>query len=620
MAELLHIDFAELERFTRGESAAAYRVFGCHCTPDGQHRFTVWAPNAAAVTLMGDFSGWQGVPMYRLDCGAWTALVSGAKNGDIYRYAVTDYAGNTVDKSDPYAFHWETPPANGSRVWDIEGYEWHDTVWMESRDRSPAPMSIYEVHLGSWRAPAADARFPNYHHLAAGLAEYCRDMGYTHVELLPVTEHPYDPSWGYQVGGYFAPTSRYGTPQDFMYFVDTLHAAGIGVLMDWVPAHFPRDSFALARFDGTPTYERDDPKMASHPDWGTLIFDYDKPAVRSFLKSSAALFLDKYHIDGLRVDAVTSMLYLSFNRGDDYVRNRHGGDVDLGAVSLLQEITSLTRARGAISIAEESSAFPKVTGPVAEGGLGFTYKWSMGFMHDMLDYMELDPLWRRGSHNKLTFSMMYAFSERFILAFSHDEVVHGKKSMLDKMSGDYDEKFANLRILSGFQFAHPGKKLTFMGSDFGQFIEWNDKRELDWFLLDYPRHAQMQRWYRELNRFYRTHIAFWELDEGWDGFDWLNVNDADRSAVAFMRTSKRGQRIVCVCNFTPKIWELQIALPAAGVLKKQLDSDDVSFGGTGKLDDTPVRSVEVPFNGSSHSAFLKLPPLSCVYYSFQEAN
>ena len=620
MAEYSHIDFAELEKFLRGESAAAYRVFGCRRTEDGRHSFTVWAPNAASVKLRGDFSAWQDIPMERLYCGAWTVVISGAENGQIYRYAVTDRMGHTVEKSDPYALHCETPPANASRVWDIGGYEWHDAQWMAARTKAPAPMSIYEMHLGTWRAPAEGARFPNYYQLATQIADYCRDMGYTHVELLPVTEHPYDLSWGYQVSGYFAPTSRYGTPQDFMYFVDTLHAAGIGVLIDWVPAHFPRDSFALAYFDGTATYERDDPKMAAHPDWGTLIFDYEKPAVRSFLKSSAALFLDEYHIDGLRVDAVTSMLYLSFNRGDDYVRNRFGGDLDLGAVSLLQEINTMARERGAITVAEESSAHPQVTGPVEHGGLGFTYKWDMGFMHDMLDYMELDPLWRRGSHNNLTFSMMYAFTERFILAFSHDEVVHGKKSMLDKMSGSYDEKFANLRTLSGYQFAHPGKKLTFMGSDFGQFIEWNEFRELDWFLLDYPRHAEMQRWYRALNRFYRSHRALWELDEGWDGFQWLNVDDADRSAVAFMRTSRRGQRIVCVCNFTPRIWELQIALPAAGRLKKLLDSDEHRVGGTGKLDNTPVESVEVPFNGSSHSAFLKLPPLSCVYYSFREAK
>ena len=616
------VDFAALERFGRGESADAYKVLGCHRADETEYRFTVWAPNAAAVSLIGDCSGWQHIPMQRLDCGAWT-VTAAAKPGDIYKYAVTDHAGRTVEKADPFALHCETAPANGSRVWELGGYEWHDADFLAARakrDPVASPMSVYELHLGSWKAPAPGAEFPNYRDMAALLADYCRDMGYTHVELLPVTEYPYAPSWGYQVTGYFAPTSRYGTPQDFMYFVDTLHAAGIGVLTDWVPGHFPRDAHGLAQFDGTPLFERSDPKMAAHPDWGTLIFDYEKPEVRSFLKSSACLFLDEYHIDGLRVDAVSSMLYLGFGRGGDFTRNRFGGDIDLGAVTLLQEVNALVSARGGVSIAEESSAYPRVTGAPSDGGLGFTFKWDMGFMHDTLDYFALDPLWRKGSHNKLTFSMMYAFSEHFVLAFSHDEVVHGKKSMLDKMPGSYDEKFANLRALYGYQFAHPGKKLTFMGSDFGQFIEWDYRKELDWFLLQYPRHAEMQRWLRALNRFYTSHRAMWEQDDSWAGFDWLNVDDADRSSIAFLRTSKRGQRIVCACNFTPRTWELQIALPGAGTLTKLLSSDEYRFGGTGA--DTPemVTADDVPFLGHSHSAFLTLPPLSCTYYRFREAK
>ena len=610
------LDFSALERFCRGESTDAYRLFGAHYVDWDTCRFTVWAPHAQSVCLVGDFNGWQPQPMEKLDCGAWTLVCAGVHDGHVYKYEITSPQGWVCQKSDPYASHWETCPGNGSKVWGIDGDSWSDAAYMARRralDAPHAPMSIYEVHLGSWRAPAPGARYPNYRDLADALADYCCDMGYTHVELLPITEYPYEPSWGYQVTGYFAPTSRYGTPQDFMAFVDKLHTRGIGVIMDWVPAHFPRDDFGLAYFDGTPTYERDDPYMAAHPDWGTLIFDYEKPAVQSFLRSSAALFLDVYHVDGLRVDAVSSMLYLGFSRNGNFRHNRYGGDIDIGAVELLRQINADAHARGAITVAEESTAYPHVTG---DEGLGFTFKWDMGFMHDMLEYMSLDPLWRSGSHNKLTFSMMYAYAERFILAFSHDEVVHGKRSMLGKMPGEYDDRFANLRALYGFQFAHPGKKLTFMGSDFGQFIEWDDRKELDWLLLDYPRHAEMQRWVRALNHFYTSHGAFWEQDTDWRGFDWLNVDDAGRSSVAFLRTAASGERIVCVFNFTPVQQELQIALPCAGTLRLALDSDAPCFGGGGTRSDAPVRSAPEPFLGHSHSTLITLPPLSCGYYEF----
>ena len=610
------LDFGALERFCRGECTDAYRLFGAHYVDWDTCRFTVWAPRAQSVALVGDFNSWCPEPMQRLDCGAWTLVRGGVHDGHVYKYEITTAQGWTIQKSDPFASHWETCPGNGSKVWGIDGYGWHDADWLARRrqtDALHAPMSVYEVHLGSWRAPAPGARYPNYREMAEQLADYCRDMGYTHVELLPLTEYPYEPSWGYQVTGYFAPTSRYGTPQDFMAFVDRLHAGGVGVILDWVPAHFPRDDFGLAYFDGTPTYERDDPDMAAHPDWGTLIFDYEKPAVQSFLRSSAAMFLDEYHVDGLRVDAVSSMLYLGFGRNGQFRHNRYGGDIDIGAVELLRRINADAHERGAITIAEESTAYPHVTG---EEGLGFTFKWDMGFMHDMLDYMELDPLWRSGSHNKLTFSMMYAFSEAFVLAFSHDEVVHGKKSMIEKMAGGYDMKFASLRTLYGFQFAHPGKKLCFMGSDFGQFIEWDDRKALDWFLLDFPRHAELQRWYRELNRFYVSRPAFWERDTDWSGFDWLNVDDADRSAVAFARIAGNGETVVCLCNFTPMTWEMQIALPGAGTLRRALDSDEYCFGGTGARDDTPIRAVPEPFLDHSHSALVPLPPLSCAYYDF----
>ena len=610
-------DLSAAELFIRGESEDAYGYFGCHVLDGGLCRFAVYAPGAASVALVGDFSGWKPIPMTADLHGCWH-LVTQAEPGDIYKYAVTSKNGSVVLKSDPFGLYFETPPANGSVVWKPE-YSWHDRDWMEGRGQilsSPAPVSIYEVHLGSWRH-GPDGGPLGYREIAGPLAAYCADMGYTHVELLPITEHPYGPSWGYQVGGYFAPTSRYGTPQDFRYFVDVLHSHGIGVLMDWVPAHFPRDEFGLAMFDGTSLYERDDPRMASHPDWGTLIFDYAKPAVRSFLKSSAAFWLTDCHIDGLRIDAVSSMLYRGFGRNGDFVPHPLGGDVDLDAVSLLREITALAEARNAITVAEESSAYPHVTGK-EDGGLGFTFKWDMGFMHDTLDYMSLDPLFRRGSHAKLTFSMMYAFSERFVLAYSHDEVVHGKKSMLDKMSGSYDEKFANLRTLYGFQFAHPGKKLTFMGSDFGQFIEWDETRELDWFLLEYPRHAEMQRWVRSLNHFYSAHPAFWAVDCSWEGFRWLNVDDADRSSVAFLRTDDMDDTVVCACNFTPKTWTFQIALPGPGRLTRLLSSDDYQYGGTGAPLPQVISYNSEPFLDGNCSAFLELPPLSCTYYSFEE--
>ena len=622
MSDIPAIDYAALERFCRGESEDAYEVFGSHLLGEGRCRFTVWAPNAAMVWLKGDFSGWEGIPMTRLDCGAWTVDAENVSNGQIYKYAVVDRNGHTVDKADPFAAHAETPPANGSRVWDCGGYRWGDALYRgraHKRDPYASPMNIYEVHLGSWRAPREGSRYPNYRETADALADYCVEMGYTHVELLPLTEYPYEPSWGYQVTGYFAPTSRYGTPQDFMYFVDKLHRRGIGVILDWVPAHFPKDEFGLAYFDGTATYERQDPWMAAHPDWGTLIFDYDSPVVRSFLKSSAALFLDRYHVDGLRVDAVSSMLYLGFGRGDNYTRNRFGGDIDLGAVELLREVNALARRRGCITVAEESTAYAGVTAPVESGGLGFTFKWDMGFMHDTLDYMQLDPLWRRGSHNKLTFSMFYAFSEHFVLSFSHDEVVHGKRSMLDKMPGDYDQKFANLRALYGYIIGHPGKKLLFMGGEFGQFIEWNDKRELDWFLLDYQRHHEMRSWVKALNHMYNQRPALWEQDSGWDGFEWINVDDADRSSIAFLRTDTEGRRVICAVNFTPMQWEFQVALPCAGTVKKILSSDDAEFGGAGILGENwSVHSREEPFLNHPHSAMLRLPPLSCTFYTLTE--
>ena len=614
-------------RFCSGTLFDAWRVLGCHRQPDGTCRFAVWAPQAQAVSVVGDFNGWDAtaVPMQRDAYGVFHAVVSGAADGSIYKYAVTGRDGRTVWRADPFAFHAETGPKTGSKIWPLDGYAWGDTAFLRARaqrDRTREPMSVYELHLGSWRIPEG-AQFPWYRQIADELADYCVEMGYTHVELLPVTEYPFEGSWGYQVTGYFAPTSRYGTPQDFMYFVDRLHRAGIFVLIDWVPAHFPKDEHGLARFDGGPCFELADPRMAEHPDWGTLIFDYAKGPVRSFLISSALFFCEVYHIDGIRVDAVSSMLYLDYGRRPgQWTPNRDGGNINLDAVAFLQALNTalLSAYPGCITVAEESTAFPGVTAPPWDGGLGFCYKWDMGFMHDTLDYLSVDPLFRSGCHEKLTFSMMYAFSEHYILAFSHDEVVHGKRSLLGRMFGDYDQKFATLRTMWGYQFAHPGKKLMFMGAEFGQFIEWDYHKQLDWLLLDYPKHAQLKDYVRALNQVYRSCRALYEQDDSWDGFRWLNVDDRQRSAVAFLRIGRAGRRagryLVCACNFTPVPTELTAALPCYGVLRPLLSSDELRFGGTGMQTPAVIRGRKRPFLDMPYSAQLTLPPMSAVYYRF----
>lgn len=612
-----------LAAFHNGKAHDAWRTFGCHEVEPGLRRFAVWAPHAQRVSLVGDFNSWDvdALPMTRLTDGTWVTCVEGLCDGALYKYCITGADGRQVLKADPFAAHCETGPATASKVWTIEGFPWRDGTYLRrraGRDVFRAPMSIYELHLGSWRREG-DA-LPWYRAAAEELAAYCTGMGYTHVELLPVTEYPYDGSWGYQVTGYFAPTSRYGTPQDFMYFIDTLHRAGIGVIIDWVPAHFPRDAHGLANFDGTRLFECKEQRMAEHPEWGTLIFDYDMPEVQSFLVSSAMLFFDEYHIDGIRVDAVSSMLYLDYGRRPgEWTPNREGSNINLGAVEFLRKLNStvLSAHPGCMTIAEESSAYPGVTKPPYDGGLGFSFKWDMGFMHDTLDYLSTDSYFRKYHHNKLTFSMMYAFSENFVLAFSHDEVVHGKKSMIDKMFGTYEQKFSGLRALYGYQFAHPGKKLTFMGSEFAQFIEWNYKQGLDWLLLDYPMHRAMQDWCRALNEFYTHTRPLWDIEDSWDGFTWLNVDDADRSAIAFLRTARNGRRVVCVCNFTPVCYsDFVIGLPKKGVLREVLNSDDVRFGGGGMHNTPEIRSMHEPFGALPHSARVTLPPLSTVYFTF----
>jgi len=567
---------------------AKYRELGCKHTGEGLD-FAVWAPNALSVSLVGEFNGWDAAvnPMTRDEWGNWRVSVPEMPDGTLYKYSITPRRGEAFLKADPYAYHAETGPATASKVWSIDGYDWEDGVYMKKRaerDAFASPMSIYELHIGSWRLKE-DITYPWYRAVADELADYCRDMGFTHVELLPVSEYPYDGSWGYQATGYFAPTSRYGSPQDFMYFVDRLHAEGIGVILDWVGAHFPRDAHGLACFDGTPLFEGHDKRMAAHPEWGTLIFDYSSPDVRNFLISSVVFFFDYYHIDGIRIDAVSSMLYLDYGRGNgDYTRNKNGGNINLGAVELLRELNSavLTEFPGAFTIAEESTAFPLVTAPPYDGGLGFSFKWDMGFMHDTLEYFSADPYFRKDMHGKLTFSMMYAFSENFVLPFSHDEVVHGKKSMIDKMFGDYEQKFATLRALYGYMYAHPGKKLLFMGCEFAQFLEWNFKNQLDWNLLEYPSHDSMKAWVRELNRLYSRRAEMFEQDGSWDGFEWKSVDERERSSIAFIRRAKNGRGILCAFNFTPVPQTIFAPLPKGTRMRTLLSSNESRFGGTGE--------------------------------------
>ncbi|MBD5560432.1 MAG: 1,4-alpha-glucan branching protein GlgB [Clostridia bacterium] len=612
--------------YNTGEAQQAYELFGCHYIPELEmYRFCVWAPNARRISVVGDFNNWDANanPMKLYKNGVWVAFIPGLHDGDNYKYMIYGYDGSHVMKADPFAFYTEVRPHTASKVWNMGGFEWSDQDYIQERiKKNPVknPLSIYEVHLGSWKLKDGE-EFPNYREVADELVGYIKDMGYTHVELMPVAEYPYDGSWGYQVTGFYAVTSRYGTPQDFMYFVNTMHNAGIGVIMDWVPAHFPKDEHGLAKFDGTRLFEHENILQREHPHWGTLIFNYGRPEVQSFLVSNAYFYMSEYHVDGLRVDAVSSMLYLDYGRDGNYIPNSEGGNIDLAAVEFLKKVNSvvLTDFAGAMMIAEESTAFPMITKPPYDGGLGFTFKWNMGFMHDTLEYMSMDPYFRQFEHQKMTFSMYYAFSENFILAYSHDEVVHGKLSMINKMYGDYWQKFASLRTLYGFMYGHPGKKLMFMGMEFGQFIEWDFHKELDWMLLDYDSHAGMQRYVRKLNHLYRDNPQLYQVDDSWEGFQWLNVNDNKYSTFAFMRTAN-GKHIVVVANFTPVVREDYIvALPWMGTLKLILNSDDTEFGGSGvqpAAEIENIRSREMEVNGLEFGAAMTLPPLGVCYFEY----
>src|SRR5712672_413925 len=615
----------DLYLFREGTHTRLYDKLGAH--PDaGATRFAVWAPNAQSVAVVGDFNGWdpRANPMQQSGdaTGIWQAAVPAAKHGSTYKYHIVSKHGNyRVDKADPYAFRAELPPRTGSVVWDLE-YEWNDAEWMRKRKAQnalDAPWSIYEVHLGSWRRPPEEpGRLLSYREVAPQLAEYCKRMGFTHVELMPIMEHPFYGSWGYQSTGYFAPSSRYGTPQDFMHFVDYLHQNGIGVILDWVPSHFPTDAHGLAYFDGTHVFEHADARQGFHPDWKTHIFNYGRSEVRSFLMASGLFWLDKYHIDGLRVDAVASMLYLDYSRkAGEWIPNKFGGRENLDAIDFLRQFNTAVYARqpGIQTIAEESTAWPMVSRPTYVGGLGFGMKWDMGWMHDTLSYFSEDPVHRKYHHNQLSFLIVYAFTENFVLPLSHDEVVHGKGSLIGKMPGDEWQKFANLRLLYGYMFAQPGKKLLFMGDEFAQWDEWDHEQSLDWHLLDQPMHGGMRLWVGDLNRVLRDEKALHELDFDPSGFSWIDVTDADQSVVSLIRRGRSPQDVIVgVFNFTPvPRSNYQIGIPQAGRWLELLNSDAPLYGGSGQGNLGGVEAVPISMHGHRHSLTLTLPPLAALF-------
>ncbi|MBD3246042.1 MAG: 1,4-alpha-glucan branching protein GlgB [Candidatus Omnitrophica bacterium] len=614
--------------FKEGNMFRAYEKLGAHpMVVDGIKGtfFAVWAPNAERVSVIGNFNGWDpgrhGLAARWDHSGIWEGFLPGVKHGDLYKYhIVSPQARFETDKGDPYAFFWETAPNTASIVWDLS-YDWQDRDWMESRKEKnslDAPWAVYEVHLGSWkRVPEEGNRFLTYREIAPELADYVNEMGYTHVELLPVMEYPFYGSWGYQPLGYFAATSRFGTPQDFMYLVDYLHQKGIGVILDWVPSHFPSDAYGLYKFDGTFLYEHADPRQGFHPDWKSAIFNYGRNEVRDFLISSAVFWLDKYHIDGLRVDGVASMLYLDYSRGEgEWIPNRFGGRENIEAIALLKRFNETVYADfpDVQTMAEESTAWPMVTRPTYLGGLGFGMKWNMGWMHDTLEYISKDPIHRKHHHDNLTFSLWYAFTENFMLPLSHDEVVHGKGALLRKMPGDAWQKFANLRLLTGVMYAHPGKKLLFMGAELGQWDEWDHNKSLDWHLLQYAPHRGVQRWIKELNRLYRREPALWSIDFSPDGFAWMDCHNWEQSVVSFVRkTGNPGETIFVICNFTPvPRHNYRVGVPRPGRWKELINSDAKEYGGSGHGNFGGADTVPIPSHGEFDSITVTVPPLGII--------
>ncbi|MDO5294040.1 MAG: 1,4-alpha-glucan branching protein GlgB [bacterium] len=626
----------DMDMFSKGVHYTVYEKLGAHpMTINGVEgvAFAVWAPNAIRVSVVGDFNIWDGRrhPMRRLgDSGIFELFIPGVKEGEVYKYELKVKGGLTFLKSDPYGCRSELRPATASIVCNINKHQWNDEKWLQERKRKNAakePMSIYEVHLGSWRKPdiEGDNAFYNYREIAPMLAEYVLDMGYTHVELMPVMEHPLDASWGYQVIGYYSVTSRFGTPDDFMYFMDYLHQKGIGVILDWVPAHFPRDTHGLSNFDGTCLYEHQDPRQGSHPHWGTLIYNYGRPQVANFLIANALFWVEKFHADGIRMDAVASMLYLDYGKEDgEWVANAYGGNENLDAIALFKHLNTVfkKRGKGAVIMAEESTAWPMVTKSVEEDGLGFDFKWNMGWMNDFLDYMKTDPLFRKGRQGELTFSLSYAFSEKYVLVLSHDEVVHGKGSMINKMPGDFKQKFENLRVAYGFMMAHPGKKLLFMGQDFAQFSEWSEMKSLEWNLLDVAEHRQMHDYVRALNKFYRSHPALYSTDSNVDGFEWISSLDADHSVISFVRKSAdKKEKLLFVFNFTPVEYDtFKVGVPFDGRFKEIFNSDDEKFGGENHLNNRSKKSQDIPWDGRENSIEITLPPLGMAVFSCKSAE
>ena len=630
------MQFTELDQYLFGQGTHydIYKKLGAH--PTTQHRkkgvyFAVWAPNARYVSVIGDFNNWdnQANPMNRVgEIGVYEIFVPGAKVGDLYKFFIVGYHGEELYKADPYANEAELRPGTASRITDITDYKWKDTTWMKKRpefDEKREPMAIYEVHPGSWKKHPAenedDPGFYNYREFAHELAAYVKEMGYTHVELMGIAEHPFDGSWGYQVTGYYAPTSRYGTPEDFAYMVNYLHKNNIGVILDWVPAHFPKDAHGLADFDGTPTFEYPDPRKGEHPDWGTKVFNYEKPEVSNFLLANALFWVEHYHVDGLRVDAVASMLYLDYGREDgQWMPNKFGGNENLEAIAFFKHLNSVVcgRNKGVMMIAEESTAWPKVTGSPEDDGLGFTLKWNMGWMHDFTEYMKLDPYFRKNAHHMMTFSMEYAYSENYILVLSHDEVVHLKCSMLNKMPGEGWDKFRNLKAAYAFMMGHPGKKLLFMGQEFAQLREWSEERELDWFLLAEEPHQQIQNWYKDLLHLYKKNKALYELDDDPKGFDWINKDDIFRSIFSFIRHSRDGKKnLLFVCNFTPVDRpDYRVGVPRRKQCKLVLNSDETKYGGSGEERPLVYKPEKQECDGQKYSFAYPLPGYGVAVFEY----
>nr|WP_303664477.1 1,4-alpha-glucan branching protein GlgB [Ruminococcus bromii] len=613
-----------LEVFHTGDSVRAYDFLGAHLVNRNDKNgvvFRVWAPTARNVSVAGDFNNWNNEAnyMYNIGYGVWEVFVEGVKQFCTYKYCIESEYGDRLMKADPYAFHAQTRPGQASVVYDIESYSWNDSEWFNKRKEnniSSSPMNIYEIHAGSWRK-YPDGNFFNYQKLADELIPYLKEMHYTHVQLMPIMEYPYDGSWGFQTTGYYAPTSRYGTPSDFMAFVDKLHGEGIGVILDWVPSNFPMDDFGLARFDGSPLYESNDPKTSKRDSWGTCLFNYARFEVTSFLVSCAMFWLDKYHIDGLRIGALSSMLYLDYGKTEgEWEPNKFGGKENLDAVDFVKRLNTAVHMYhpDVMMFAEENTSWPKLTHKIEDGGLGFDFKWNMGWMNDMLHYMSLNPMWRPFNHDSLTFSFYYAFSEKFLLPISHDEVSHGKGSLIKQMPGKYDEQFAGVRAFITYMYAHPGKKLVFMGTEIGQFDEWNHEEAIQWDLLEFEKHKKLRTFFKELNKFYLDCKPLYELDTVWKGFDWIHHDDYTNSVIAFKRTDKNGDEIVSVCNFQPiRRDEYCIGVPKYGLYDEVFNSDEERFGGSGVVNGNNIKTEVMKIHGFDQGLSLTLPPLSVIY-------